>query len=388
MKNQWHGTDTHSIETTDEPRCVSGIIVDPGHEPFPGYVCWENGIITECDKGSPPFQPVAKGLITPLFINGHTHIGDSIFFGKIDPSLGLERIVNPPYGVKHILLSSANDEDIIHGMERSLGTMTLSGIGQFLDFREGGKDGIRLLELAYGNHTERMGMELPQPHIFSRPSGLNYDREEIDQLCQLSGGIGISSVLDWDYSELEKVAEHVHRCGKLLAIHASETQREDIDGILDLQPEILVHLTAATPSDIERVADADIDVVICPRTNSLFGFLPDIPLMLEKGLRLTLGTDNFMFTDPDPIKEMSYTLEISMDQNRKNCIPPSPADILKMTGFHMKKVLNVKSGISAGQKSGFMVLAMGSGQSGIALRTLIRGSKIHTIVDGASLRRQ
>ena len=365
-------------------QCVSGIILNLEEDAFQGYLCWEEGIITEVGKGTPPCEPEAKGLITPLFINGHTHIGDSAFSGKIDPNLGLREIVDPPGGLKHRLLAETPEDELISGITRSLRRMAHSGTGAFLDFREGGIKGIELLESSRDRFAKETGFTIPSPLILSRPSGPRYDRDEMHILLENSMGIGISALMDWEYSELEKVAAGAHKAGKLLALHASETVREDIDSILDLRPHILIHLTSATPSDLERVADAGVRVVLCPRANSLFGFLPDIPLMLKKGLSLTLGTDNIMFTTPDPFAEMDFAWRTGRYLVRKRGKAPTADDILRMAGHNIKKVLNVKSGICQGDRANFMALAHSRIEPAAAAQTLIRGGDISLIVDGES----
>ena len=364
-------------------QCVSGTILDPGSTPFKGYVCWDEGTIVELGRGTSPKEPAASGIITPLFINGHTHIGDSCFFGKIDPGIGLERIVNPPDGLKHRLLRTTPDSEIISGMEGTLTTMVRNGIGGFLDFREGGVQGIALLEEAVNRIRTDPGSQnwTPVPYIFSRPLGLGYDCEEIRQLLSRSGGIGVSAMIDWDYSELELLSAQVRSAGKLLALHASETTREDIDLMLDLKPDILIHLTSATPSDLQRVADAGIQVVICPRSNALFGFGPDIPLMLEKGISLSLGTDNLMFSTPDLIQEMRFALESTRSRGQRMGKSVTPDDILEMAGYRLRKALNVKSGLSQGEKAAFMVVSGPSTEPGSAAQSLIRQGVITLVVD-------
>lgn len=369
-------------------QCVSGIILDPGSEPFKGYLCWDEGIIVELGKGTPPVPPLAKGIITTLFINGHTHIGDSRFSGMIDHGLGLRNIVDPPDGLKHRLLRTTPDSEIVQAMRESLNAMARTGTRGFLDFREGGGRGVSLLQQAFRDREQEKESQIstPTPHILSRPAALRHDKEEISHLLEHSIGIGISAMRDWEYPELEKIAAQVHSSGKLLSLHASETVREDIDRILDLKPDILVHLTSATPSDLELVADAGVQVVVCPRTNSLFGFLPDIPLMLGKGISLSLGTDNLMFSSPDMFREMDFTWRIAhlKTRSRKAVTVPVPGEILRMAGYRLRKALNVKPGVSQGEKACFLVLSSPVMEPGSAPLSLIHGGKISLIVNKIS----
>ena len=61
----------------------------------------------------------------------------------------------------------------------------------------------------------------------------------------------------------------------------------------------LVHLCAARPRDLQRVARSGATVVLCPRSNlHIGGQLPDVPAMVRLGIPLALGTDSLAST-PD-----------------------------------------------------------------------------------------
>jgi cytosine/adenosine deaminase-related metal-dependent hydrolase len=56
---------------------------------------------------------------------------------------------------------------------------------------------------------------------------------------------------------------------------------------------ILVHLTIATPSELERIAKSGAPVVCCPRSNwAIEGKTPPLPAMLAAGIEPALGTDS------------------------------------------------------------------------------------------------
>lgn len=358
-------------------KCVAGIMYDPGTDPFKGYLCWDEEVVTEVGKGSPPIEPMASGIITPFFINGHTHVGDSCFYGTIDTSLSLEDIVVPPHGLKHQLLSTTPRDRLIEGMRSSLVNMASNGTGNFLDFREGGLPGLQQLEEARQSIKEQTAA----PHIFSRPIQNKYDRTEIEALLERSSGLGISAMLDWDPGELEKVARDVRNAGKLLALHVSETVRENIDTILDLKPDILVHLTSASRSDLERVADAEVQVAVCPRANSLFGLRPDIVGMMELRIPLSLGTDNLMFTQPDMREEMRFTLDLLKAQCGSKRGDDAAESILCMAVTCLRKPLNVKSGVCQGESARFMVLPSPVTEPKTAALSIIHGGTISLMVN-------
>jgi len=231
-------------------------------------------------------------------INAHTHIGDA--FIKLKKSYGIQELVGPG-GLKHELLTKIEPRKIISGMRESLQMMRDIGTSHFCDFREGGLKGIHLLKHALPPNLT--------PIIFSRPQNQHYNKQEINALLKESQGIGISSISDWDYHELFKIARHTHQKGKLFALHASERIHEPIDLILDLKPTFLVHMIKATPNDLSIIANHNVPVVICPRSNAYFSLRPNISAMKNAGITIMLGTDNAMITPPDIIQEAQYLIQ-------------------------------------------------------------------------------
>jgi cytosine/adenosine deaminase-related metal-dependent hydrolase len=268
---------------------------------FPGYVSCErkNGGF-EIGKGSPPKKPEVKGIIVPTFINAHTHIGDSFIRQKhLKLPRNVKELVAPPDGLKYRLLKEATEEEIRSGIRTSLQEMASAGTSWFCDFREGGLIGIFELKQALKNSS--VGSV-----ILSRPSKMRYDKEELDQLLQNSDGVGLSSISDWEPAEIEKIASHVRIKKKVFALHASEVVREDIDHVLDLKPSLLVHMIAATSADLERAHDAQIPIVVCPRSYWFFQLKTNLELMKKIGVTLLLGTDNGMINTPDVGEEVRF----------------------------------------------------------------------------------
>jgi cytosine/adenosine deaminase-related metal-dependent hydrolase len=81
----------------------------------------------------------------------------------------------------------------------------------------------------------------------------------------------------------------------------------DTLGILD-EKTLAVHVLQADPADLEILAQRRTNVCLCPRSNqALPGLLPDIPAMLQHGLRLCLGTDSLASTPTlDLFDEMAF----------------------------------------------------------------------------------
>ena len=245
---------------------------------------------------------LATGLILPTFTNAHTHAGDAVV--RDVPTGTLEELVAPPRGLKHRVLATAKDEDVVAAMRGYIGAMLRTGTTSFWDFRETGLRGVRqLFEASLGFPV--------RPLVFGRPVSMGYDREEVRTLLRVCDGIGLSSLLDWDADVAAKLAREAHAAGRGFALHASERVREDIDGILDLRPDLLVHLTEATDADLARVADASVPVAVCPRSNLFFGKILDLPRMVRAGLRLHLGTDNAMVNAPSMLRELDLAWKVS-----------------------------------------------------------------------------
>ncbi len=288
---------------------VSGWIYTP--EGFKeGTVHFGDGIVVEVTHGGDQ-DPLATGLVLPCFFNAHTHLGDSVVLEE--PTGTLETIVAPPHGLKFRRLQEASREELVSAMRWSLQRMIMGGTASFCDFREGGVKGCEALHDALGDSSVR-GV------VLGRPTGLGYLREEVDHVLQVADGIGVSSVSDWDYGELQKLAARVRHKGKILALHASEARREDLDTVLDLKPDFLVHMTAAGREDWVRCAQEGVPVVVCPRSQTFFGRVPDLPGMAAAGLELMLGTDNAMLNHPSLMREMEFAYQVA---KLRGGLPPS-----------------------------------------------------------------
>jgi len=263
----------------------------------PAYLAIEDTIVTVHD-GTAPQAPEAAGYIITGLVNAHTHLGDAFIRHRgLALPHDVKTLVGPPDGLKHRLLQTAPPEEIVGSMRRALGTMQACGTSVFCDFREEGLPGIKQL-------TEAVATSPVRPLILSRPHGLSYDRREVSQLLKQSHGIGVSSVADWPKRDLDGLVTYVKKKKKLFALHASEAEREDIDRVLSLEPDFLVHCTTATKSDLKKIADAGVPVVLCPRSYQFFGMTVDYPAFKDSGLRLMLGSDNAMLQSPNVLDDV------------------------------------------------------------------------------------
>ena len=307
-----------------------------------GYLSFEKNKIIEVGKKC-PCKPISKGLIVPTLVNAHTHIGDSfIKYRKIKLPKNVEELVAPPDGLKHNLLKTASEEELIEGMEKSFDLMLKSGTNTFCDFREGGIYGICQLKTA-------IDLWQVKSIVLSRPENLEYNKKEIDLLLKNSDGIGLSSISDWNENDIKKIAKFTIKKKKIFAIHASESIREDIDLILDLKPNFLVHMIKASESDFIRVKENNIPIIVCPRSNAFYGLKPNVKLMKKTGVEILLGTDNAMLNSPSILDEIKYFINNFDDLNL--------SEILYNTTYGARKALNLECDIlGPNSKAEFAVL--------------------------------
>jgi len=265
-----------------------------------GYLGLRDDHIVDRGEGTPPKKPDYYGYILPSLINAHTHLGDS-FIRQKKRSLpkNIEQLVAPPFGIKHQLLEQASEQEVSRGILKSLKIMQKTGTSLFVDFREGGLTGLKQLKKAI-QATSINSI------ILSRPSKLTYHKEEIDALLDNSQGIGVSSIADWSYAEIEKIAKHTKQKKKIFSLHVSENKREDIDTVLDLKPDFLIHALKATESDLLCIKQENIPIVLCPRSNAFFGLQPSYALLKKLKIQLMLGTDNAMLSSPNIIDELKF----------------------------------------------------------------------------------
>lgn len=246
----------------------------------------EDGTITSIEE-NPRAPPV---WICPALFNAHTHLGDTIAM-DCGATGDLTALVTPPDGLKHRLLRAASRQDLVAGMRASIVGMIAAGTAGCADFREGGPEGVAALQEA--------SLGLPfQANIFGRDGG------EL-----IAGGLGVSSTRD--VPGIDGIVDAARAAGKKIAFHAGERDAEDVDAALAFDPDFIVHATHATKKQLRLCADRGIPIVVCPRSNWMLGVTlsarrPPIPLMLELGCTVWLGTDNVMFVPPDLFGEMAF----------------------------------------------------------------------------------
>lgn len=269
-------------------------------DPFDGYVGIEGDVIKEIGSGPPPEPPVRTGHISASVVDCHTHIGDAGLV--LDRTYSIEELVAPPDGLKHRYLATCPDEQLIGSM-RDYAERLCSVVTEFIDFREGGVKGARMIRDATDKAI-----------VLGRPTSARFDVNEVEGLLEVADGIGVPSISDMPVGYIDALADMAHRKGKLFAIHVSERIREDMDVVLSFEPDFVVHMCEATDADMLKCSDADIPVVVCASSNLYFGKVPPIGRLASSGVSLSIGTDNAMLCPPDFLREASVFSSVAVEQ--------------------------------------------------------------------------
>ncbi len=276
-------------------------------------------------------------LLVPGFVNCHTHVGDSVA-KDISLGRGLDDSVHPAYGVKSKILNAASPDHLVDFMRATCKGMLSRGITTFADFREGGAEGVRLLQKACRDIPIRAV-------ILGRPNTGNTPDTDIQNVLSQCDGMGISGANE----NTDHTLTNYSRMHKIRAIHAAEspdtvqksrdmTGRGEVERALQMKPRFLVHMGAATDSELRSIPQGT-GIVVCPRCNAvLTGMIPDIPRMASHDITLGLGTDNVMVNHPDMFREMDFAWKAT------RC-SLSPLQVLRMATVNGGHILGMRVGV-------------------------------------------
>lgn len=274
-------------------------------------------------------------IVCPTFLNGHTHIGDSIIKDE-GYGLSLGEMVKPPNGVKHKALANAEDGEIIDAMKKSMWDMFESGTTHFIDYREGGIKGVELLRKASKNLPVTPVILGRDDSFYGQNPDLRKVKIAIRKLLKLADGIALSGFGEISDEVASLITSECRKAGKISSIHVAESMHLQDDSLRDFnKTEIqrgvdadfdqLVHCTNPRNNDLELIKNSN--VVVCPRANATLnvGVAP-LNEMFSKGIKPLLGSDNLMLNSPNLFRELEFSLKI-MSVYYKNYL--NPKDLLK-----------------------------------------------------------
>ena len=293
-------------------------------------------------------------LLIPGLINSHTHIGDSIA-KDIALDKDPDSKINPIFGIKQKILRETEPKKLAYFMRKTVKSMLKKGTTTFVDFREGGLDGVLLIQKALSNIPIR-AIILGRLEFYQSKNQIKKNtpipqsyQNKIESLLTNCDGIGISGSNENSDSALKQLS----KTKKIRAIHCAETKQSYLKSkqttrktepqrCLLLKPNFLVHMTYASKSDLRLVSKKISGIVVCPRANaSLAEGIPNVVQMMKMNCNVAIGTDNVMINSPDLFREMDFLWKVMMGINQKRI---EPKNILKMTTVNAGKLLGKKIG--------------------------------------------
>ena len=300
----------------------------------------------------------------PAFLNAHIHIGDSIL-KDVGDGLTISELVEPPNGLKHQRLRQADDDELVDAMHEEAKEMLYSGISTFIDFREGGIEGVKLLKKAVYDLPLNACILGRCEEYYDSNTTVEQARLLTRELLQYCDGVGLSGVQDVDTEIMMQIAQVCNQEDKLAVIHVAEyydlqeksiqlTNQTEIERALRAGFTTIVHATQPVLQDLDLLMENSPYIIACPRSNGILSTgIPPVSVYNEVGLDVALGTDNVMFNKPDMFREMEYTLKAmrGTSQNKINA-----RDILKMATINRFKILGKDISISEGNVSDILVI--------------------------------
>jgi len=288
--------------------------------------------------GSVTIRPVDANVLTlPGFVTAHSHAFQRALRGR---GAGGDF-----WAWREAMLAEAalqTPETVLAGYTRTYEEMLAAGytaVGEFhylgVDEAEAAVEAARatgieivLLLAAY----ERGGLER-----FRQGSVTEY-LEQADRLAASGASVGLAphSVRACSAGWLAEIGAFAEREQLVLHAHACEQPREIEEcvaehgvrpiellarcGCLGLRTTI-VHATHASPAELDLVAEAGATVCVCPTTEANLGDgFPPLVGLLERGIRLAIGSDSNVRLDPlEELRELEGTAR--RQTGRREIIP-------------------------------------------------------------------
>lgn len=289
-------------------------------------------------EGAPdwPRYSVDGMLVMPGMINGHTHIEDAAFLELPFGRPASENLLFEPDGLRHVRMRETSADLLKEAIAAQARVMLRAGIVAFADYKTGGLAGATLLRdalrgipiecLIFAGHSSfpvQSDAELDENVAELSAAQL----ADIEAALEVADGFAPVRVNDTTDPALEQIRTVVRDAGKRLSTHAAaspdyrehslrRTGRSDIARVVEtLRPDFVVHMTDATEPEIREIAQADIPMVMCPRTMAALGRpVPPYAAAVRSGAVVGLGTDNAMTTRSDLWSEADFLARIERSQ--------------------------------------------------------------------------
>lgn len=308
-------------------------------------------------------------IVAPCLINSHIHMGDSVAKDAGDGQ-PINKIVKPPDGIKHRILNETPPEKLVESMRESMNYMLETGTTTFVDFREGGFEGVELIDeasrdipirkIVLGRHDSFLDPEVETSAV----------KKTAKKLLKSCDGIGLSGFGEIRDDVAIAITDTCKKYGKISSIHAAEyhdvqekslrtTGNTEVQRALKTGFDLLVHLTSPIDNDLKFTGLNGVPVVSCPRSNGALSVgIPPIKEMMDNNIDVLLGTDNVMFNSPNMFQEMEYALKVTRGLYRAYV---SPVNVFKMATVNAAKALNLDTGwIQEGKVADLMIVKLTS----------------------------
>lgn len=307
-------------------------------------------------------------IVCPSFINAHVHIGDSIIKDE-GYGLSLSEMVKPPNGVKHKALADASDDELIEAMKSSMWDMVNSGTTHFIDYREGGVHGIKLLKEASKDIPIKPIILGRDDSFYGEEPDLSKVKVAIRNILKVADGIAPSGFGEITEDVARLIVDECSKQGKISSIHVAESESNQIEslekyGKTEIEKGVnnnfsqLVHVTNPKNNDLDLIKGSTSNIVVCPRANATLNVgVCKLNEMLDLGIKPLLGSDNVMLNSPNMFRELEFSLKL-MSLYYKSYI--DPAKLLQMAttnvcGHEINNIIQ-KSYIGEGNFAEFIVL--------------------------------
>ncbi len=339
-----------------------------------GYIETENGTITAIGNGKPNGDIIdyGPGLLIPPLVNTHVHLELSALKGSLPFNQGFR------LWVKVLLEKRAqfSEQELIDASQHSIHDLLDYGnlyIGEIstLGITKGPieKSGLKGIWFQEFLGLQRVEAQCISNNSLSSSFAGHAPHSTspilIKKIKKISNGKGLpfSIHLAESEDESEFIDKGKGQWADFLASRnidwsswsiGSKSPVEYISelGILD-PATIAVHALNVSDSDLEILAQSQVRICICPRSNqNLHARQPKIERMLEKGIQLCLGTDSLASCD-------SLNIFDEMKFIKKKYPNIDPATVFSMATINGAKALgceNETGTIAPGKRAEFLYL--------------------------------
>ncbi len=239
----------------------------------------EGGKVVDVYETSKHTQNV---LVMPSLINAHVHTADYSLL-ELWPEKGLEEIVDPRAGLK--IRALEQEERLERYVWEVIKISYRRGTFALADFREQGEKGLEI--------GLRGSKGFPGYLPFARPPGNIWK----------AYGLGLPEM---NYPQAFEYAKKFKEMNKPVAVHFAENKEEDLEELLKLEPDFVVHANFVPKEWLEELKRRNVAIAKCLRANAWFKLPNNLEEVMEVGVKLLLGTDNAGWTEPDLWRELEF----------------------------------------------------------------------------------